>query len=90
MRRLGTPNGTTRILLCLNKDHYMPYGKCIGGLDSKVHGARMGPIWGRQDLGGPHAGPMSLAIWEFVRKMCVFLRNHVAQQKKILSLFTGP
>ena len=31
--------------------------------DSKVHGANMGPIWGRQDPGGPHVGPMNLAIW---------------------------
>ena len=31
--------------------------------DSKVHGANMGPIWGRQDSGGPHVGPMKLAIW---------------------------
>ena len=23
----------------------------------------MGPIWGRQDPGGPHVGPMILAIW---------------------------
>ena len=30
--------------------------------DSKVHGANMGPIWGRQDPGGPHIGPMNLAI----------------------------
>ena len=29
---------------------------------SKVHGANMGPIWGRQDPGGPHVGPMNLAI----------------------------
>ena len=27
-----------------------------------VHGANMGPIWGRQDPGGPHAGPMNFAI----------------------------
>ena len=32
-------------------------------LDSKVHGAYMGPTWGRQDPGGPHVGPMILAIW---------------------------
>ena len=32
--------------------------------DSKVHGANMGPIWGRQDPGGPHVGPMNLVIWE--------------------------
>ena len=31
--------------------------------DSKVHGD-MGLIWGRQDPGGPHVGPMNLAIWD--------------------------
>ena len=31
--------------------------------DSKVHGANMGPIWGRQGPGGPHVGPMNFAIW---------------------------
>ena len=30
--------------------------------DNKVHGANVGPIWGRQDPGGPHVGPMNLAI----------------------------
>ena len=29
--------------------------------DSKVHGANMGPIWGRQDSSGPHGGPMNFA-----------------------------
>ena len=28
--------------------------------DSKIHGANMGPIWGRQDLGGPHVAPWTL------------------------------
>ena len=31
--------------------------------DSKVHGANMGPIWGRQDPGGPQIVPMNFAIW---------------------------
>ena len=31
-------------------------------LDSKVHGANMGPIWGRQGPGGLHVGPMNHAI----------------------------
>ena len=31
--------------------------------DSTVHGANMGPIWGRQDPGGSHVGPMNFAIW---------------------------
>ena len=30
--------------------------------DSKVRGTNMGPIWGRQDPGGPHVAPMSFAI----------------------------
>ena len=33
--------------------------------DRKVHGANMGPIWGRQDPGGPHVGPMNFVIWVF-------------------------
>ena len=36
--------------------------------DSKVRGANMGPIWGRQDLGGPHVGPMNFAIWDIALK----------------------
>ena len=31
--------------------------------NNKVHGASMGPIWGRQDPGGPHVGPMNFVIW---------------------------
>ena len=34
--------------------------------DSKVHGANMGPIWGRQDPGGTHVGPMNFAIWDVI------------------------
>ena len=32
--------------------------------DSKVHGANMGPIWGRQDPGGPRVGPINFDIWD--------------------------
>ena len=35
--------------------------------DSKNHAANMGPIWGRQDPGGPHVGPMNFAIWVRIR-----------------------
>ena len=34
--------------------------------DSKFHGANMGPIWGRQDPGGPHVGPINFAIWDLL------------------------
>ena len=57
--------------------HFVCYGKYYitsvretinqcGGIqnhDSKVQRAKMGPIWGRQDPGGPHIGPMDFAIW---------------------------
>ena len=36
--------------------------------DIKVHRANMGPIWGRQDPGGPHAGPMNFAFWVYALK----------------------
>ena len=26
----------------------------------------MGPIWGRQDPGGPHIGPTNRAIWDMM------------------------
>ena len=38
---------------------------CNNNPDSKVHGANMGPIWGRQDPGGPLVGPMNLTIREW-------------------------
>ena len=31
--------------------------------DSDVHGANMGPTWGRQDPGGSHVGHVNLSIW---------------------------
>ena len=43
--------------------------------DSKVHGANMGPIWGRQDPGGPHVGPMNFAIWVSMHKYQSFAVN---------------
>ena len=37
-----------------------------GATDSKVHGANMGLLWGRQDSGGPDGGPMNFAIWDTI------------------------
>ena len=39
--------------------------------DSKVHGANMGPIWGREDPGGPNVGPMYFAIWVIMGRLLV-------------------
>ena len=38
--------------------------------DSKIHGAHMGPIWGRQDPGGPDVGPLNFAIWDVIFSQC--------------------
>ena len=34
------------------------------GNDSKVVGDNMAPIWGRQDPGRPHVGPVNFAFWD--------------------------
>ena len=47
-------------------------------LDSKVHGANMGPIWGRQDRGGPHVGPINVAIWAVYQKYSFYPRPVLA------------
>ena len=41
------------------------YSKAVREIlpDSKVHGANIGPTWGRQDPGGPHVGHTNPAIW---------------------------
>ena len=42
----------------------------------KVHGANMGHIWGQQDSGGPHVGPMNLLsgttcqLWTLLHNLC--------------------
>ena len=47
--------------------------------DSKVHGANMGPTWGRQDPGGPHVGPINFAIWASLNEL-QFARTDYAIQ----------
>ena len=39
--------------------------------DCKVHVANMGPIWGRQDPGGPYVVPRNFAIWDSTEFMCI-------------------
>ena len=51
--------------------------------DSKVHGANMGSIWGRQDPGGPHVGPMNFAIWDVFRlAKAIFEISNVQRNSK--------
>ena len=51
--------------------YYMHNKPCciLGHPDSKVHGANMGSIWGRQDPGGPHVGHRNLAIWASIKSL---------------------
>ena len=52
--------------LCDYRSKYMWSDDCCSNAtpDNKVHGANAGPIWGRQDPGGPHVGPMNFTIWD--------------------------
>ena len=61
--------------------------------DSKVQGANMGAIWGRQDPGGPHVGPMSFAIWvvKSLAKYYIFIMllawHHMSLKTPVIRLF---
>ena len=33
----------------------------------------MGPIWGRQDPGGPHVGPMNFAVWLYIIPESIYI-----------------
>ena len=58
--------------------------------DSKVHGPIMGPTWGRQDPGGPHVGPMNLAIWFVPRWLSCKVLSHITRSifSKIFTIDT--
>ena len=56
--------------------------------DSKVHGANMGPIWGRQDPGGPHVGPMNCAICGNIKKQSYVTRKEYLNDVIFLYMFT--
>ena len=45
----------------LGKLHWKPRRRSP---DNKVHGANIGPTWVLSVPGGPHVGPMTIAIWE--------------------------
>ena len=54
----GELHAPREFLLC-----YRDYWGSYTSPDSKIHGANMGPIWGRQDPGGPHVGPVNFTVW---------------------------
>ena len=58
-----------------NRSHKILSSILHNAPDSKVHGANTGPIWGRQDPGGPHIGPMNLAIWGHLVSGSVYIVN---------------
>ena len=59
MKQLWTRQNSTQIIRNMPPDICNHHDDVP---DSKVYGANMGPIWGRQDPGGPHVGPMKFAI----------------------------
>ena len=53
--------------------------------DNKVHGDNMGPIWGRQDPGGPHVGPMNFAIWVAMNPSGAVMIANALDQYQVIS-----
>ena len=56
----------------------------VSNPDSKVYGANMGPIWGRQDPGGPHVGPMNFATWDHIETLSALLAIFVKDIRRRL------
>ena len=54
-----------KLLAIWPRHHCVVVGWSVNYPDSKVYGINMWSNWGRQDLGGPHVGPMNFAIWVF-------------------------
>ena len=54
----------------------------------KVYGANMGPVWARQDPGGPHVGPVNFAIWVAVER--VMREPQLAFREVVNSLILCP
>ena len=71
--------GSDSILMSLSvsyKDYCISFVCTQGSThNSKFHGANMGPIWGRQDPGGPHVGPMNFAIWDGIQSRKKIIRH---------------
>ena len=55
--------------------------------DSRVHGATMRPIWGRQDPDGPHVGPMDFALWVHLEKVNRFPLVDIQPTRKHTEMF---
>ena len=72
------------VIRCIDCDTYQSMDYIVIGClkentypDSEVHGATMGPIWGRQGPGGPHVGPMNVAIWVTTRSLFFLPKDEV-------------
>ena len=48
----------------------------------------MGPIWGRQVQGGPHVGPMNLAIWEATDEWELYKSIVIAMSHPLMAVDT--
>ena len=55
--------------------------------DRKVQEVNMWPIWGRQEPGGPHVGPMNFAIWD---KTLTNSLDQIRNQKPLFHIYACP
>ena len=72
-RKICFKFGVWLITLCASQDVLRPETPCSclhNHLDNKAHGTNLGPVWGRQDPGGPLVGSMSFAVWTGITTLC--------------------
>ena len=65
----GTDGTSVYITICMDgigesTTRWKSHGNVVPSLIARFMGPTWGPIWGRQDPGGPNVGPMNFAIWD--------------------------
>ena len=78
------PRKVSNLNPCSKKNGHGYKHPCDNNPDSKVHGANMGLIWGRQDPGGPHVGPMNIAIWVIIIMMKQDTNSYICKGNNVM------
>ena len=70
-KTIASPLLMLRFHTLMLRHHYVQIQLIDLYLDSKVHGANMGPTWALSAPDGPHVGPMNLAIMVSTVVLCL-------------------
>ena len=78
---------TTNQTVCIDPEYCIHFHRIP---DSKVPGAKMGPIWGREDPNRPHGDPMNFAIWDMaVKRDWMTLYYDISYWINVICIYDG-